>query len=270
MAFGVDIPTYHGPLDLLFYLIKRQELTLEDISLAQITDQFIAYLEVIQEFDLDDVGEFVEITSQLIELKVRWVLPENEENESTERSIPEDSMPHLVERLIQYKRFRDVASVLDEQSRRWQLRYNRLTDELVPPRIGADEIPVARVEVWDLVSAFGRILRTRQKLPQQSIQYDDTPIHIYMKRVHDCVLERGKTELQDLFDPGMHKSTLVGIFLATLELTRRHGLVASQPTLDGPVWIEPGPEFKTTLSVEQIDAPTTEAIDRLALPTNLR
>jgi segregation and condensation protein A len=253
MVFGVDLPCYNGPLELLFYLVRREELPLEELSLAKITRQYLDYLEVLKVLDLDDVGEFVDITSQLIELKATSVLPAPESNEEGQNAVQENAMPELVERLVQYKRFRDAACLLDEQSRRWQLRYARLASDLPPRRIDSKELPIAKVEVWDLVSAFGRILKARQKAPQHNIQFDNTPIHVYMQRIHQRVQQQSRVELQDLFEIGMHKSALVAMFLAALEMTRHHGLHAIQTTADGPLYLEPGPDFSHVLEVAQID-----------------
>ena len=255
MDFGVDLPCYYGPLELLFYLVRREELPLQELSLAKITRQYMEYLEVLEILDLDDVGEFIDITSQLIELKAKTVLPGSENDTADDSSAVghDTSMPHLVERLVQYKRFRDAAFLLDEQSRRWQLRYARLASDLPPRRLDAHELPIAKVEVWDLVSAFGRILKARHKLPEQSIQFDDTPIHTYMHRIHDRVRKSNRIELQDLFEVGMHKSALVAMFLATLEMTRHHGLHAVQETTDGPLYLQPGPDFPAAFDVTRID-----------------
>ncbi len=253
MVFGVDLPCYNGPLELLFYLVRREELPLEELSLAKITRQYLDYLEVLKVLDLDDVGEFIEITSQLIELKASSVLPAQESSDDTTNIGQETAMPQLVERLVQYKRFRDAACLLDEQSRRWQLRYARLASDLPPRRIDTKELPIAKVEVWDLVSAFGRILKARQKVPQHNIQFDSTPIHVYMQRIHQQVHQHHRVELQDLFELGMHKSALVAMFLAALEMTRHHGLHAIQETADGPLFLEPGPDFAEVLEVAQVE-----------------
>lgn len=268
MVFGVDLPCYYGPLDLLFYLVRREELPLEKLSLAKITRQYMEYLEILEILDLDDVGEFIDITSQLIELKAKAVLPVSDD-ESSEgmQSIGQDtSMPQLVERLVQYKRFRDTACLLDEQSRRWQLRYSRLSSDLPPRRVDSDVLPIAKLEVWDLVSAFGRILKARQKTPQHSIQFDDTPIHVYMHRIHERVQKTNRVELQDLFEVGMHKSALVAMFLATLEMTRHHGLYAVQDSADGPLYLQPGPDFTAELKVEQVENLRLAAVSNSNMP----
>ncbi|MEQ1825602.1 MAG: segregation/condensation protein A [Pirellula sp.] len=267
MVFGVDLPSYHGPLDLLYYLVQREELPLEDVSLARITHQFVEYLEILEAFDLDDVGEFVEITSQLIELKAKTVLPNSDDEQDLgARTSRDESMPHLVDRLVQYKRFRDAACLLDEQSRRWQMRYPRLANDLPPRRVDVGEVPIARVEIWDLVSAFGRILKARQKSTQHSIQYDDTPIHSYMHRIHQRVLSSHRIELQDLFEIGMHKSAMVAMFLATLEMARHHGLRAVQNTPDGPLFLERGSQFTNDLNVAQVENLGKNIVENSNLP----
>ena len=95
MVFGVDLPSYFGPLELLFYLVRREELPLEELSLAKITHQYMEYLEVLEVLDLDDVGEFIDITSQLIELKAKTVLPNSDADSSEDLgSLGQDtSMP---------------------------------------------------------------------------------------------------------------------------------------------------------------------------------
>jgi segregation and condensation protein A len=252
--FGIDLPAYHGPIDLLLYLIRKEELPLEDISLSKITNQYLDYVSFIEQLDLDEVGEFIDIASQLIEMKARVVLPHDDSTiENDAAPTVTDTMDHLVDRLLQYKRFRDAASLLDEQSRKWQLRFARIANDLPPRRINNADAPIARVEIWDLVSAFGRILKSKQKTPEHKLEYDNTPIHVYMQRIHRLVQTQGKVELQNLFDIGMHKSGLVAMFLATLELTRHHGLMAMQTMPDTPLTLVAGPEFKSELNVAAVD-----------------
>jgi segregation and condensation protein A len=267
-VFGIDLPAYHGPIDLLLYLIRREELPLEEISLSRITSQYLEYVSILQELDLDEVGEFIDITSQLIEMKAKVVLPHDDEETPQILSMHGESagMENLVDRLVQYKRFRDAASLLDEQSRQWQLRFPRLANDLPPRRLDAADIPIARVEVWDLVSAFGRILKAKQKAPEHKLTYDNTPIHVYMERIHDLVRNHGEVELQNLFDLGMHKSGLVAMFLATLELTRHHGLLAKQQDADTPLVLVAGPAFEDVLQVAAVDNLQLEAVANSNMP----
>src|SRR6185295_2170378 len=116
--------------------------------------------------------------------------------------------------------FKDAASMLDERSRNWQERFGRLESDLPQREINPADQPIHEVELWDLVSAFGRVMRDNMAAKPSNIVYDDTPIHVYMTQIHDRLRERGPLASSELFRPGMHKSALVGIFLAILELVR--------------------------------------------------
>ena len=250
VSFDVDLPCYHGPLDLLLYLIRREELDIESIELSRIANQYCQYIEVLSLLDLENVSEFIDVMSQLMEAKADRVLPQvpgQEVDQCPQQREEQDS--NLVERLLQYKRFRDLASLLDEQSRQWQLRYGRLRSVESNRRTPDSELPIARIEVWDLVSAFGRILKSKFKAPTHEISYDSTPIQVYMKKIHQRLAGGQSIELQDFFETGMHKSTLIATFLATLELTRYHGVQAIQRDADRALILQRGESFPEELFV---------------------
>ena len=253
MTFSVDTDIYSGPLELLLHLVRREELPLADISLHTLSEQYFTYLEVLTELDLDGVAEFLEVASILIEMKAKQALPTVEVAAAEEEQAIEDPTDQLVQRLIDYKRIRDGASLLDENSRRWQLRYARLSNDLPARRLDPGTQPIEAIEVWDLVSAFGRILREREAPPQASVIHDDTPIHVYMQQIHRRVLADRRIDLGGLFEPGMHKSTLVALFLATLELARHHGLATEQADPGQPLFLMAGPEFERELEVHKIE-----------------
>jgi segregation and condensation protein A len=148
-----------------------------------------------------------------------------------------DPRDQLVERLLQYKRFKDAASMLDERSRNWQQRYPRLANDFARGSVDPAGQPIREVELWDLVSAMGRILRDSQAAVPATIVYDETPIQVYMQRIHRCLAERGRMAFSDLFAAGMHKSAIVGVFLAVLELVRHHNVRAEQQDLHSEIWI---------------------------------
>ena len=155
MEFRVDLNIFRGPLDLLLYLVRKHEVEIVDIPISLITDQYLEYLEVIEQLDVDAVGDFLAVASMLIEIKSQQVLPRCDEVEEA----VEDPREELVRRLLEYKAYRDAASVLDEQSRQWQQRYPRIGSDLPPRQRDLAEEPIREVELWDLVSAFGRIIR---------------------------------------------------------------------------------------------------------------
>ena len=235
MAFRVDLNIYRGPLDLLLYLVRKHEVDIVNLPVALITEQFLEHLSVLEQLDIDAVGEFVEMASTLTEIKSRLVLPHGDEAEEA----LEDPRQDLVQQLLEYKRIKDAASMLDERSRAWQERLPRLSSIASASERDPGSDPIREVELWDLVSAFGRIMRANETVPSTIIVNDDTPIHAFMARIRDRLGERKSVALGDLFQAGMHKSTLVGIVLAILELVRDHAVHAEQNTLFGEIWLTP-------------------------------
>ncbi len=137
MTFQVELPSYTGPLDLLLFLVRRHELDLTSLSVSQVVDQYLGYMEVLQELDVDGAADFLEIAATLVEMKSLAVLPQTEPDPDAdpEGGKLEDPQDQLIERLMQYKQIRDAAHVLDEMSQRWQQRYGRLADDLPPRRV---------------------------------------------------------------------------------------------------------------------------------------
>lgn len=270
MVFQVQLAEYSGPMELLLYLVRREELPLGDFSLAKLTEQYLQYLDVLTELALDDVADFLEIASVLIEIKSKEVLPQTPADAEDDAVAIEEPSDQLVARLMDYKRIRDAASMLDEQGARWQLRYRRMADDLPARRMEMGDQPIESLEVWDLVSAFGRILRERQPPPQSSVIYDDTPIHTYMERIHSQVNQLGRVELTSLFEVGMHKSTLVAMFLATLELTRHYGLTTEQREPGLSLYLVAGEGFVQKLDVARIDNLSFDQVAASNLPITPR
>ena len=233
MDFRVDLNVFRGPLDLLLYLVRKHEVEIVDIAIAKVADQFLEYLDVLEKLDVNAVGDFLEVASTLIEIKSQQVLPRCDEVQDE----MDDPRQELVEHLLEYKKYRDAANLLEERSRIWQQHYPRLSNDLPPREQDLAEQPIHEVELWDLVSAFGRMMRETEAAKPSNIVYDDTPIHVYMGRIHARLLEQGHLAFRDLFEPDMHRSTLVGIFLACLELVSHHQVRVEQNDLFGEIWL---------------------------------
>jgi segregation and condensation protein A len=233
MNFRVQLDVFRGPLDLLLYLVRKHEVDVADIPVAPIAEQFLEYLSVMEQIDVAAVGDFLEVASWLMEIKSRMVLPRGDEVEEQ----LEDPRQELVQRLLEYKKYRDAASILEERSRAWQQRFARAANDLAERRRDLADEPIREIELWDLVSAFGRILRDTELVQPSSIVYDDTPIHVYMDAIRQRLKERGRVAYHDLFEPGMNKSSLISVFLAVLELVRNYGVRAEQNELFGEIWL---------------------------------
>ncbi len=249
MDFRVQLDTFRGPLDLLLYLVRKHEVDIADLPIALITEQYLAHLEVLEQLDVNAVGDFLELASTLIEIKSQSVLPRGDE--VTEPW--DDPREELVQRLLEYKKYKDAASLLDERSRDWQQHYPRQAGDLSPRQVDPAGQPIQEVELWDLVSALGRILRDSEATRPQSIVYDDTPIQVYMQRIHNRLASERRAAFSAMFEPGMHKSAIVGVFLAVLELVRHHHVVADQSRDHGEIWIVPGDGFDPTREIAAAD-----------------
>jgi len=239
MDYRVELDVYSGPLDLLLYLVRRHEVDIVDLPIARMTAHFLEFLEVLEFIDLDLVGDFVVMASTLVEIKSRMVLPRPEEEEPEVPEGEDDPRSDLVRQLLEYKKFKDAAKLLEEQAAEWQEHYPRLSDER--PTQGGDPSSdrIKEVELWDLVSALARVLRRNPTTNPTAIIYDDTPISTYVERIHARVLAEERVPFSSLFEGTNLKSKIVGIFLAILELLRHYHLRAEQPVDFGEIWILP-------------------------------
>lgn len=238
--YRVELDIFSGPLDLLLYLVRRNEVDVVDLPIAKITTQFQEMLSVLELVDLDLVGDFVVMASTLVEIKSRLVLPRAEEEAGDEIPIEsDDPRSELIQRLMEYKRFKDAALALEERAAEWQERYPRLSDER--PTAGKDPAAdrIKEVELWDLVSALGRVLRHKQIEEETSIKYDETPVAVYVDQIAEQVRQQGEVLFTSLFDEERLRSRIVGLFLAVLELLRHHHFRAEQLADYGEIVIRP-------------------------------
>lgn len=246
--FRVDLSQYRGPMDLLLYLVRRHEVEIGEIMVHKIAEQYLEYIDVLREVDINLAGDFLEVASLLVEMKLRAVLPRPEEESSIDDADPRED---LVQRLLLYKEFKDVSMLLSEQSQEWQSRYPRLANDLPPRKVNLAEQPIQEVELWDLVSSFGRVLKNNAPRIEESIVLDETPIHVYMDQIHDRLGEVGQLRFSEMFEPGMHKSALVGIFLAILELVRHHNVQTEQIGEHGDIQLLPGENFDRQTTINE-------------------
>ncbi|MBM3970562.1 MAG: chromosome segregation protein ScpA [Planctomycetes bacterium] len=235
--YRVNLPRFSGPLDLLLYLVRRNELDLLDLPIAEITAQFQRYLAAIQFLDLDLAGEFVVMASTLLEIKSRQALPNTEEEEEVPVEPVDDPRSGLIQQLLEYKRFKEAAKALEERAAESLERYPRLSDERPDAVRDPSADRIKGVELWDLVSALSRVLERRVIQEESKIRYDDTPISVYIEQIGAKVREAGRVRFTTLFDNASQRSRIIGIFLAILELLRHQGFRADQADAFGEIWI---------------------------------
>jgi len=235
MRFRVQLEMFSGPLDLLWYLVRKHELDILDIPISVMTDQYLEMITVLEQIDVNAVGDFLEVATRLMEIKSKLMLPRHEEIE-TEEAI-EDPRQDMVQRLLEYKKYKDAASMLEQRGQQWQQRYARRANDLPAMRVDPAEQPIQEVELWDLVSAFSRVIRDNSVVQPASIRYDDTPIEVTMNRIRQRLASKPRLAFTSLFEQDMVKSQWVGIFLAILELIRNYQVQVEQEDLFGEIWI---------------------------------
>ncbi|MFN0051948.1 MAG: segregation and condensation protein A [Planctomycetales bacterium] len=236
--YRVELEGFSGPLDLLLYLVRRQEVDILNLPIAEITAKFLEFLEVLQVLDLDLIGDFVVMASSLVEIKSRLALPGPDEPPEVIEP-DEDPRADLVRQLLEYKRFRDATRLLEDHAAQWQLRFPRLSDDR--PRSGGDPSQdlIREVELWDLVSALSRVLRKNSESSPATVVYDDTPIAVYIDRIRTRVLAEQRVTFSSFFVGSNSRSKIVGVFLAILELLRHYGFRAEQSQAYQEIWILP-------------------------------
>ena len=231
MDYTVELETFRGPLDLLLFLVKHNEVDLYDIPIAKILEQFLEYLQAIQVIDVEGAGEFLVMAATLMEIKSKMLLP----SAGPEQPAEEDPRFELVKQLIEYKKYKEAAALLEEQAREQMTRLARVPAEAAV--LDLAQQPLRRVELWDLVSAFGRLMRETAALQPKPIVLDETPIHVHMERIVDLLRARGRLAFRDLFTPPLLRGRLLGLFLALLELIKGNQVEAEQPEAFGEIWL---------------------------------
>jgi segregation and condensation protein A len=248
--YQVDLDSFRGPLDLLLYLVKRNEVDICDIPIARILEQFQHYLDVMTVIDVERVGDFIVMAGTLMEIKSKMVLPRSAEESAEEEGDPR---LELVRQLIEYKKYKDAAALLEARAERQGLRLPR-QPVAAPAAPDPSRQPLQQVELWDLVSAFGRLMRETLALQPQQIVVDHTPIHVYMDQIVERLRAEGPLPFRSLFTPPHNRGRLVGLFLAMLELIKGWRVLAEQP--------EPFAEITLSLVPEPPSSPSAESPPR--------
>jgi segregation and condensation protein A len=219
--YRVELDSFHGPLDLLLYLVKRDEVDVLDIPIARLAEQFKSYLDLMTLIDVEGAGDFLVMAATLMEIKSKMLLPRTEGEEAE----TEDPRSGLVRQLLQYKQFKDAAAKLEELAEHQSTRLPRHPPAVAAP---AGTPPLRAVELWDLVSAFGRLMRETLATRPQEIVVDQTPLHVYMEGILERLEREGPLPFSGLFLPPYTRGRLVGLFLAILELAKGRRVIPEQ------------------------------------------
>ncbi len=276
--YRVELDYYSGPLDLLLFLVKKNEIDLHDIPIARLTDQYLHHLESIQRIDINLASEFLVMAATLLEIKSQMFVPRGETEEEGEESSQKNGLSELdpryelVKQLLAYKRFKDAANTLEDRQEEWENRFpfrpaklakasRRLEEDYIEGEEDADsepvEIDLEDVSITDLCEAFARILESIGQAGKavHAVTYDDTPISLHADDIHDRLRREGPLTLQAIFIGRKSRSEMIGLFLATLELVRQKRVKVKQERIGGDIALE------ICTGKEQLQASDDQATD---------
>ncbi len=231
--YQVDLERFHGPLDLLLHLIRRQDIDVLDIPIARITGQFVAAIREVHDLPLERAGEFLEMASQLVRIKLRMLFPARGGEDEDE-----DPRADLVRRLLEYEHFREAADLLGRAERERALRFAR---GYQPVRSVPTPEPAALESGWDDLWAAARELEPAGELPDPQLTMARRPIPIEEKIewVLSSLERSGRVEFGTLVAPWGTRPHAVSSLLACLELARRRDVRMRQSGPFAPLWILP-------------------------------
>src|ERR1700757_1059253 len=235
--YKVRLEVFEGPLDLLLFLIKREEVDIYDVSIKQITSQYLEYLETFRMLDLDIAGEFVVMAATLIYIKSRSLLPADQQAADDEAD-EEDPRWDLIRQLIEYKKFKDVAL---------HLHRREVLQEGIIPRVAgkpaledAETLLKDEVGIFDLITAFQKVLKKLENRREdlREIFEENFSVSEKIDYILQTISSGAKIAFSSLFAAAASRTEIVVTFLALLELIRLKQLRVTQQTAFADIEIE--------------------------------
>jgi segregation and condensation protein A len=233
--YKVKFEVFEGPLDLLLYLIKKEEVDIYDVNLTQLATQFIEYIDVMRMLDLEIAGEFLVMASTLMYIKSRELLPLDKQVLVEGEDDGEDPRWELIRQLVEYKKFKDAAAQLQALEARQESIFPRLP---IKPEFEAEAPAKPDVSLFDLLNAVNAILkRVNQQGDQRDVFEDKWTVSEKIELIMKIIKERPSAKFSELFEGAISRSEVVVTFLALLELIRLKQIAAVQPEVFGEIEI---------------------------------
>lgn len=238
MTYKVRLEIFEGPLDLLLYLVKQSHLEITQIPIAQITDQYLKYLELMQALDLDIAGDFLVMAATLMQIKSRSLLPP--ETLTPEEAEEPDPTQELIRRLQEYQRFKEAAELLGMMEKSRLVQLNRPVPPEGAPVTQTEELKEA--SLFDLLNAFSQFMQgqiSREMIHE--IIRDEFTVEEKVAALRQMVRERGRLSVTELFGAARSKLEVIATFLGLLELIRLKEAQVQQSQLFGEILIVHNP-----------------------------
>jgi len=228
----IHLPVFEGPLDLLLYLLRRDKIDIYDIPIAPITRQYMEYLELMQEMNLDVAGEFMVMAATLIHIKSKMLVPvDPTEAAGDEEAV--DPRDELVQRLLEFQRYKEAAGVLHQKGQIRAATWTR--PDTVLPRFDDAGDEMLEAGLFDLISAFRELLERRKTLLSHEIAAQGKSIEERIEELLALIKEGESVEFLELFAAEETKGGMIVTFLALLELIRLKRVKVYQRGAFGPI-----------------------------------
>jgi segregation and condensation protein A len=228
----IELPLFEGPLDLLLYLIRREKIDIHDIPIAPITRRYMEYLEVMKELNLDVAGEFMVMAATLIHIKSKMLVPLSP-TEAEGEDESEDPRAELVQRLLEFQRYKEAAGILHQQAQIRAATWTR-PDSVVPKFDDAGE-EMLEAGLFDLITAFKELLDRRKALLAHEVESEGQSVESRMDELLVALKEGESLEFLELFRAQETKLAMIITFLALLELIRLKRIKVYQRGMFGPI-----------------------------------
>src|SRR5215813_4770713 len=239
----ISIPLYEGPLDLLLDLIRRQKLDIYDIPIAKVTEQYLSYLHMMEDINVDVASEFLVIAAQLIYIKSRMLLPPDPDATPEER---EDPRTELVLRLLEYEKFKNAAQMLYQREMIENASWSNPGDI---PIDGAELEPELNVTLYDLLHAFRDVVKRAEQRPLLQVSRDEFSVEQMMAFLFEKIVSAsGAVALSDVLPEITSRRALITAFLALLELTRLRAIYLRQEQAFGEITARANPDYELSKS----------------------
>ena len=253
--FRATVETYSGPLDLLLYLIRKDEVDVFDIPVSRVIEQYHEHLDFLRDIDPNVSGEFLVMAARLMEVKSKLLLPREVLEDEDEEY--EDPRLELVKQLLEYKKFKERALLLEKKMDSHKRRYVRPRQELdIDAEDVTEPLPLGNTDVWDLLTAFHRIqLVIAQRVPHE-VMLEDRPIEDFINEVEALLqaASAGGCLFEDLFQGARTRGEAIGYFIAVLELAKQHILTITQDELGSEIRVQ----RRTDEEIERLQAEDSE------------
>ena len=235
--YKVKLDVFEGPLDLLLYLIKRDEVDIYDISIERITKQYLSYMEAFHVLNIDLAGEFIVMAANLLYIKSRTLLPVDQQM-AEEDAEEDDPRWELIRQLIEYKKFKEAAARLRDKEALMENLFPRIP--VVPDLAPAENLLVEEVGIFDLIHAFQKILKRLEKEPENLREIFEENFTVSEKIDYLLKVMSGGVAMrfEELFADVASRAEIVVTFLAMLELIRMKQLCVRQDSHFGEIWID--------------------------------